>query len=328
MTRQNNEQLLQDIPRRERPGIGSAIRTWFKRHLQVLIYSLGQLWRSPFSMFMTAAVIGIALALPTGLHVLLKNAQHLSGGWDGAARLSLFLKTDTTDEQARQLKNRIQKMSEVSEVDYISREMALDEFKRKSGFGDALTALNENPLPAVLIITPHLQHSDASQVEQLANRLRTFKQVELAQLDQEWIKRLYAIMDIVGRGVLVLGAMLALAVLLVVGNTIRLAIQNRRDEIVVIKLIGGTDAFIRRPFLYTGFWYGLFGGLLAIVLVYLALWAVSNPVERLAGMYQSSLTLQKMDSETITILLLTSIGLGLGGSWLAVGRHLRAIEPR
>ena len=328
MTRQNNEQLLQDIPRRERPGIGSAIRTWFKRHLQVLIYSLGQLWRSPFSMFMTAAVIGIALALPTGLHVLLKNAQHLSGGWDGAARLSLFLKTDTTDEQARQLKNRIQKMSEVSEVDYISREMALDEFKRKSGFGDALTALNENPLPAVLIITPHLQHSDASQVEQLANRLRAFKQVELAQLDQEWIKRLYAIMDIVGRGVLVLGAMLALAVLLVVGNTIRLAIQNRRDEIVVIKLIGGTDAFIRRPFLYTGFWYGLFGGLLAIVLVYLALWAVSNPVERLAGMYQSSLTLQKMDSETITILLLTSIGLGLGGSWLAVGRHLRAIEPR
>lgn len=327
MARQN-EQLLEDIPRRERPGVVSAIRTWFKRHAQVLIYSLGQLWRAPFSMLMTAAVIGIALALPTGLHVLLKNAQQLSGGWDGAARLSLFLQTETTDEQALQLKNRIQKMPEVSEVDYISREMALDEFKRKSGFGEALTALKENPLPAVLIVTPQLQHSDAGQVEQLANRLRALDQVELAQLDQEWIKRLYAIMDIVGRGVLVLGAMLAVAVLLVVGNTIRLAIQNRRDEIVVVKLIGGTDGFIRRPFLYTGFWYGLFGGLLALALVYLALWSVSSPVERLAGMYQSSLTLQKMDLETITILLLTSIGLGLGGSWLAVGRHLRAIEPR
>ena len=327
MARQN-EQLLKDAPRRERPGMLSATRAYFTRHLQVLLYSLGQLWRSPFSMMMTAAVIGIALALPTGLHVLLQNAQNISGGWDGAARLSLFLHTTTTDEQARQLKNRIQQMPEVSEVDYISREMALDEFKQKSGFGEALTALNENPLPAVLIVTPQLQHSDASQVEQLAKRLREDKYVELAQLDQEWIKRLYAIMDIVGRGVLVLGAMLALAVLLVVGNTIRLAIQNRRDEIVIIKLIGGTDAFIRRPFLYTGFWYGLFGGLLAMALVYVALWAVESPVERLAGMYQSTLTLQKLDPETITILLLTSIGLGLGGSWLAVGRHLRAIEPR
>jgi len=323
-----HNQLLEDIPQRERPGAGSAIKTYFMRHAQVLIYSLGQLWRTPFSMLMTAAVIGIALALPTGMHVLLKNAQHISGGWDGAAKLSLFLKTSTTDEQARNLLNKLQAMPEIAEVDYISREKALAEFKRKSGFGDALTALNENPLPAVLVVTPHLQHNDAEKVENLGNRLRSYKQVELVQLDRQWVKRLYAIMDIVGRGVLVLGAMLAIAVLLVVGNTIRLAIQNRRDEIVIIKLIGGTDAFIRRPFLYTGFWYGFFGGILALVLVYLALLAISSPVETLAGMYQSALTLQKLDSGTITILLLMSVTLGLGGSWIAVGRHLREIEPR
>lgn len=323
-----HDQLLEDIPLRERPGLSSAVKTYFMRHAQVLIYSLGQLWRAPFSLIMTAAVIGIALALPTGLHVLLKNAQHISGGWDGAAKVSLFLKTTTTDEQARKLRNQIQKLPEIAEVDYISRNQALAEFKRKSGFGEALTALKENPLPAVLIVTPHLQHSDADKVESLSHRLRTYKHVELAQLDRQWVKRLYAIMDIVGRGVVVLGAMLAIAVLLVVGNTIRLAIQNRRDEIVIIKLIGGTDAFIRRPFLYTGFWYGFIGGIMALILVYLAVWSVSSPVEKLAGMYQSELTLQKLDFGTITILLFLSITLGLGGSWIAVGRHLREIEPR
>jgi cell division transport system permease protein len=134
-------------------------------------------------------------------------------------------------------------------------------------------------------------------------------------------------MDIVSQAVIILGFMISLAVLLVVGNTIRLAIQNRRDEIVIVKLIGGTDAFIRRPFLYTGFWYGLIGGLIALILVYIALLLMSSPVERLAGLYQAPFSLHKMDFGTIITILGLSIGLGLGGSWLAVGRHLREIEP-
>lgn len=323
-----DDQLLRDIPQREKAGFSTSVKTYFMRHAQVLIYSLGQLWRTPFSMMMTATVIGIALALPTGMHVLLKNAQHISGGWEGAAKISLFLKTSTSDQQAQRLRNQIQQLPEIAEVDYISRKQALAEFKQQSGFGDALAALKENPLPAVLVVIPHLQHTDADKVESLTNRFRTFKYVEFAQLDRQWVKRLYAFMDIVGRGVLVLGAMLAVAVLLVVGNTIRLAIQNRRDEIVVIKLIGGTDAFIRRPFLYTGFWYGLIGGIIALILVYLAIWLISSPVEKLAGLYQAPLTLQKLDLGTISILLGMSIMLGLGGSWIAVGRHLREIEPR
>jgi cell division transport system permease protein len=134
-------------------------------------------------------------------------------------------------------------------------------------------------------------------------------------------------MDIVSQAVIILGFLISLAVLLVVGNTIRLAIQNRRDEIVIVKLIGGTNAFIRRPFLYTGFWYGFFGGIIALILVYFALLLMSSPVERLAGLYQSTFSLHKMDFGTIITILVLSISLGLGGSWLAVGRHLREIEP-
>jgi len=327
MSRQESH-ILHETVQRERPGLGSGIKTYFLRHAQVFFYSLGQLWRTPFAMLMTAAVIGIALALPTGLHVLLKNAQALSGGWDGVAKLSVFLKTSVSDDQAKQLRNHIRQLPQVAEVDYISRAQALAEFKRQSGFGDALAALDDNPLPAVLVITPKLQHTDAASIQALADRLKQDKAVEFTQLDRQWLQRLYGIMDIVGRGVIILGAALALAVLLVVGNTIRLAIQNRREEIVVVKLIGGTDAFIRRPFLYTGFWYGLFGGIIALVLVELALWLINGPVENLAGLYASGFALHKLDAGTITTLLTLSILLGLGGSWLAVGRHLREIEPR
>jgi cell division transport system permease protein len=180
----------------------------------------------------------------------------------------------------------------------------------------------------VLVITPRLQNNDAAAIQALAKRLKQNPAVEFTQLDRQWLQRLYGIMHIIGRGVLILGVALALAVVLVVGNTIRLAIQNRRQEIVVIKLIGGTNAFIRRPFLYTGFWYGLFGGIIALILVELALWTINGPVENLAGLYASRFYLHNLDIWTIFTLLLLSVSLGLAGSWLAVGRHLREIEPR
>ncbi len=308
-------------------ALATGLHVWLLRHLQVFFYSLGQLSRHPFATLMTAAVIGIALALPAGLHVVLKNAQQVSGGWDGAAKISLFLKKTVDDRQARALQAQIRKLPEVGQVRYISRDHALEEFQRLSGFGDALDALEDNPLPSVLVIQPGLAASQPAQTRQLLEKLRNYPEVDIANLDMQWVKRLYAIMDIVRRGVLVLAVLLAMAVLLVVGNTIRLAIQNRRDEIVVMKLIGGTDAFIRRPFLYTGFWYGLFGGLIAFVLVSLSFSVLSGPIERLAGLYQQQFVLSGLDFDSALLLFAASILLGLGGSWLAVGRHLRDIEP-
>lgn len=306
----------------------TLLKTYLLRHVQVFFYSLGQLIRQPFSLLMTAAVIGIALALPTGLHVLLKNIQQLSGEWDRTTQISVFLTTDTSEQRARDLQKQIERFPEVEKVSYISRQKALAEFQRLSGFGDALKALKHNPLPSVLVVQPLITLDEQNTSNQLIKKLQSIKDVDIAQRDKQWIKRLYAIIDIVRRGVILLSIMLALAVLLVVGNTIRLAIQNRRDEIIITKLIGGTNAFIRRPFLYTGFWYGLFGGFIAIFLVSFSLLLLHGPVEQLTSLYQGSFSLANLSIGTSFTLLASSILLGLAGSWLAVGRHLREIEPR
>lgn len=312
-----------------RPGFITLVQSYFIRHIQVFFYSLGQLSRAPISTLMTCMVIGIALALPTGLHTLLNNAQQLSGGWESTAQISVFLKKKIPESQAQKIKADIQRWPDVISVHYISREQALKEFQNLSGFGDALKALNTNPLPSVLVVKPKLSAQTNEQTtEKLLNKLQNLRQTDKAQLDMQWVRRLYAIMNIVERGVQILGFLLALAVLLVVGNTIRLAIQNRRKEIVVMKLIGGTDAFIRRPFLYTGFWYGLFGGIIAWILVSFTILSISNPIEKLTALYQNQFELNNISFLTALTLIMISIFLGLLGSWFAVGRHLREIEPQ
>ena len=303
------------------------VNAYFTHHLWVLVSSLGVLWRTPFATFMTAAVIGIALALPAGLHVLLQNVQQLSTGWEGTAQMSLFLKEDIPEKQIQSLAKKLRKWDGVAEVRYISRDQALAEFRELSGFGGALDSLNENPLPAVLLVRPTSEAAEPAQMELLLGKVKKLKPVDLAQLDMEWVRRLSGIIELGKRGVLLLASLLALAILLVVGNTIRLTILNRRDEIVVTKLIGATNTFIRRPFLYTGFWYGLMGAVLAWVLVGILLGLLSDPVNHLSFLYNSQFSLGGLDLETTAILLGSGILLGLLGSWLAVGKHLKAIEP-
>ncbi|MDH5444325.1 MAG: permease-like cell division protein FtsX [Gammaproteobacteria bacterium] len=314
--------------RQRKPGVSTLLGSYLLRHAQTLIYSLGQLLRTPFSLLMTTAVIGIALALPTGLQVVLKNAELLSGKIDSAAQISLFLKKGASEAQAKQLAERLEAMPEISKVHFINKQAALKEFKQNAGFAEAMQALKENPLPHVIVIQPSISHTGETTMQKLLGRLQNMLHVDVAQLDEEWIKRLYTIMDFIKRGVWLLGSMLGLAVLLVVGNTIRLAIQNRRDEIVIVKLIGGTDAFIRRPFLYTGFWYGLFGALIAFILISIALLLLNDPIERLAQLYYSDVLLSSLDFQTTLALFGSGIVLGLAGSWLAVSRHLRDIEPK
>jgi len=305
----------------------ARLRNYFLRHLQSFFYALGQMARRPFAAGMTAAVIGIALALPAGLHIVLENAQHVTSGWEGATQMSLFLRKGTSERQASALADRLRSKPSIEAVEYVSAEQAMEEFRHLSGFGEALDALETNPLPPVLVVRPGLKSSEPDAIQSLLDRLREFPEVDLAQLDMQWVKRLYALMDIISRGVWVLGSVLGLAVLLVVGNTIRLAIQNRRNEIVVMKLIGGTDAFIRRPFLYSGFWYGLAGGITASLLVNASLMLLQEPVHQLAALYHSPFRLSNLDTAGVAVVLGTGTLLGLAGSWLAVGRHLREIEP-
>jgi cell division transport system permease protein len=313
--------------RRPLPGWG-WLRGWLLRHAQTALSSLGRLYRTPAASLMTAAVIGIALALPAGLYLLVDNLRDLGQRWDGSASLSLFLQQDLPEVRARQLAERLRGWPEIGQVQLISPDEALAEFRALSGFGDALDALDANPLPAVLTVRPAHEHIEAEQVRQLQDKLAALPEVEQAQLDLQWVQRFAAMLAIVQRGILLMGGLLALAVLLIVGNTIRLDIFNRREEIEVSKLIGATNAFIRRPFLYSGLWYGLFGATLAWFLVELAFWQLRAPVRQLAGLYQSEFSLATFSFSASLGLLLLGILLGLAGSWLAVGRHLSDIQPR
>ena len=316
--------------RQLRPSFSSHFKEFFVRHLQVFFYSLGLLRRTPFSTLLTAAALGIALALPAGLYVILDHAKQLSGDFDSINQMSLFMKQDISTQAIDRLQKKLNAWPEIAQVKHIDRAAALKEFQENSGFGDALKALKDNPLPHLLIVYPSLTHNEAEQINHLLADLKKLPEVNLVQLDIQWLQRLYAIIHIAQRGIFIIGALLALAVLLIIGNTIRLAIENRRSEIVVMKLIGATDSFIRRPFLYTGFWYGLFGSLIAILLVNLSLLMISNPLAHLSSLYNNSelFSLGLMGINTSLTLLVSSCVLGWLGARMAVGRHLKEIEPK
>ncbi len=329
--KQKQKQKAQTVPLRQlRPSFSSRFKEFFIRHLQVFFYSLGLLSRKPFATLLTAASLGIALALPAGLYVILDHAKQLSGDFDSINQISLFIKKGVSEQAIERLQKKLTAYPEIAQVKHINREQALKEFQENSGFGDALKALKDNPLPHLLIVYPSLSHNEPEQINQLLEQLKKLPQVHLVQLDIHWLQRLYAIIHIAQRGILIISALLALATLLIIGNTIRLAIENRRSEIVVMKLIGATDSFIRRPFLYTGFWYGLFGSLIAILLVNLSLIIISDPLAHLSSLYNNSklFSLGLMGIKTSLTLLTTGCVLGWLGARLAVGKHLKEIEPK
>lgn len=309
-------------------SVNDRIKGYFANHREVALVSLKRLIAAPVPSIMTWAVIAIALALPAGLFLCLQNAQQLSSGWERAAQISVYLKLELSEADGRRLSEMIGARADVKEAKYISSEQALAEFREISGFGEALEYLNENPLPAVILAFPDTEAGNLASTRVLLNYLQGLPEVDQAQLDLKWVQRLFSIMDLGKRAVLILGVLLSLAVLLVVGNTIRLAIEARRAEIVVVKLVGGTDAFVRRPFLYTGIWYGLGGGLLAWLIINLVLFWLSSPLSRIVNAYGGSFQLAGLGIPATLILLGLSLLLGLMGAWIAVGRHLSEIEPK
>lgn len=296
------------------------------RHAQVLFATFGQLARAPLATLLTLTAIGITLALPSGLYVVLDNLERLSAGWERSAQVSLFLKRDVSEAGARKLAQQIRALPTVTGVEFISRDAALAEFKRESGFGAALNALDSNPLPAVLIVRPAA--SDPLAVETLVASLARLPGVDLAQLDIEWLRRLTAVLQLAERAVLLLAVLLSLAVLLIIGNTIRLGVVNRQTEIEIVQLVGGTPAFIRRPFLYTGLLQGLLGGLLAWILVDSSLWLLNGPTHELAGLYGSRFALSGLGVSLGLIVASGGAVLGWMGARLAVGQQLRRFEAR
>jgi cell division transport system permease protein len=313
--------------RRRGPRLLDLPGIWLGQHLQSAMATLRRLLETPLPTGMTVAVIGISLALPAALYVLADNLRTMAGGWDQTAAISLFLQYETNDGDANRVAADLRGWPEIAQVQMITREKALDEFRALGGFEEALEQLKNNPLPVVLAIYPRTEHSPPAQLETLQTKLLELPEVDFARMDTLWLQRFQAILDLIQTGVLLLGGLLGMGVLLIVGNSIRLEILNRRIEIEIMELVGATAAFIRRPFLYAGAWYGLLGGLTAWLLVTLAILLLQGPVSRLASLYRSEFPLSGLGLSAMGIILMGSVLLGLVGSWIAVNRHLRGAEP-
>ena len=300
---------------------------WIAQHTRAMLVSIGQLSKNPIGNMFSVAVIGITLALPAGLHLIINNATQILENWEGNIQIAVYLKPQVNETQARQLSQDLQSDPVIDNITLISKDQALNEYKTLSGFAEALEALEENPLPNMLIIRPNIDNLSSVAGNELISRLANMEEVESAQLDHQWVNRLIAILDILKRGVIILITLFSMAVLLIVGNTIRLSIFNKRTEIEIDKLFGATNSFIQGPFLYTGLIYGAGGSLVAWCLLLLLTFIMQDPVNQLSILYGSEFTIEGLKAKEVSTLLGIGGGLGLLGSWIAVGRHLSATEP-
>jgi cell division transport system permease protein len=302
------------------------MQIWLKQHAHAFFFSLGQYIKNPINNILTTFVIGISLAFPAGFYVFLNNVQIISANWDKTIEINLFLDTTINEQQANDLANRILKRDDVAQTILIKKDEALTEYKKLSGFSDVLNVLNQNPFPNVILVKPVFKDIDENKTKKLIADLEIIPEIDNLQYDNTWIKRLIHIIKIVKLLTFILSALLAIAVLLVIGNTIRLSIYNYRHEIEITKLFGGTDSFIQRPFLYSGVWYGIFGSIIAWFLIAVSIQILSESIKNLSTLYASDFNLVGLGITNTLRLFGTGVLLGLFGSWISVKRHLYIIE--
>lgn len=308
-------------------SLSDSTGSWLSLHRHALFSSLGKLAKAPFSSLLTLLVIAIALMLPTTLHLLISNGTQVSSQLDSSNQISLFLKQSVSNNSGETLSNKLKLDRDIVGLTLTTKEEALKEFQQYSGFSSAIETLEINPLPVVIQITPSAELKSVEQIQPLLNRLKALPETDFAQLDMQWVQRLQAIVEIAERGTMLLALLLSLAVLLIIGNTIRLELQNRRDEIIITKLVGATDAFIRRPFLYSGFWYGLLSGLTAWLMTAGTILLLENPIQNLSSLYESDFQLHFLTPTESTILLGLSAFLGICGAWIVCNHHLKIMQP-
>ena len=300
-----------------RPRVG--LRAWREQHLYSFFSSLGRLVARPWSTLLTLLVMALALALPLLLWLGLGNASQLHGDMRDAGAISVFLKPHLDDAAVAALASRVRARPDVAAVVVRTPQQGLEEFRNQAGFSDALNVLRDNPLPAVLLVTPR---ADGAGAAALAAAFGRETDVDLVQYDAAWRQRLEAILGTATRAAQLLAGLLALAVLLVIGNTVRLDILGRAEEIDVMQLLGASAGFVRRPFLYAGLWYGLFSAALALLVVALVEWALAAPLQALVASYDHRFAVRGLGVVAALATLATGAALGWCGAWLATWRHL------
>lgn len=308
-------------------GLVQRFIYFWVHNFRQIVTSLGEIWRTPLSSAMTIAVMGLSLTLPATLHIIVKNVQSINLEWDNASEISLFLNDDLSDQQIASAIRRISAYDEVDKLQYISKQQALNEFKEQSGFGEALDYLEDNPLPASFVITPTNHYRQQQQAQQLLTKLEKEREIDFGKIDIEWLTRLNAIVSMLEESVFTVAVLLMLSVVLIIGNTIRLSIISRREEIEVMKLVGATESFIQRPFVYTGIWYGLMGGFVAFVVVAFVVWWMQSALVDISGVYMADFTIEGLVLSEFVILMSLASALGFSGAFWSVHRHIKEIEP-
>lgn len=292
-------------------------------HGRSAVSSLGRLIRRPIATSVTVLAAAVALSFPFALYIMLDNAHRALGGLDRNAQFTVFLRHDLDESQTALVAATLRRWDAVRHARVVTRAEALAEYQRMTGFDDVQALFEgENPLPDLIVVTPRIGTPDRAALAALRDRLSAQSEVDSVQIDLVWVDRLAAIVETLRRIIQVLFVMLGLGILLVTGNTIRLGIESRREEIGITRLFGATDAFIRRPFLYTGLWYGLTAGGIACLLVAGATWLVAEPVERLVMLYSSDFELLGLQPWSAVVVIAAGGLLGLGGAWVAVAREL------
>ena len=309
---------------------GNFIDKWhaYKNiHAHALFSSRGRLVASKFSSAMTIVVLAIAISLASGFYILVTNLQQLVGNLEASNQISLFLKEETPEVRARSFADKIRLNPDIQEVKLISREQALEEFQAYSGFGEAVKALEKNPLPIVIQVLPKNSLENEQAVAVLLDDFNRSPEVDFAQMDMQWVKRLQSIIEVARVGVTLLSLLLGAGVLFITANTIRLELHNRRDEVVIAKLVGATNGFIHRPFLYSGFWIGFFSGVTAWFIVTIIMLILKQSVENLSRLYDSSFHLLFLGFvDTLALLIISSV-LGVFGSWIVLHFQLKQLKP-
>lgn len=298
---------------------------WFAHHWHALVLALKRLAGAPIGNLLSIIVIGIAFSLPAGVYVLLENLQAFSAQVSGAPQLSLFLELDADSGEVAQIGTRLKEHPQVASFEFISRESALEQLKQGSGLTDLVDGLERNPLPDAFVI--NARGLSPAALEELRAEVQKWPRIEHVQLDSAWAKRLDALINLGRLAVLMLAALLSFALVAVTFNTIRLQILTKRDEIEVSKLIGATNGFIRRPFLYFGAIQGMAGGVAAWLIISLGIHLIDDDLRNLAQLYAVDLSLYHLSPEDSLTLLLFSACLGWVGAWLSVANHLWQIEP-
>lgn len=305
----------------------SAMSHYFSQHRKALGRVGQQILHAPVSSLFTSSVIGVALVFPVLLVLVLYNLSGIHYDWKGAAQISLFLKQGVPELDASALADDIRNRDNIESVQFISNRQALEDLKGRYDFDQVLDGLDDNPLPHLILITPAESLIALEQLQAMAEQLEQIPEVDKAHLDAIWVERLRNIVAFVERILWVVSLLFGAAVLVIIGNTIRLAIEGRREEIVVVKLVGGTDAFVCRPFLYLGMTLGLVGGVLAAMVVQGVVLMLTEPIAELVHSYQGEYALSGLGFVSTLLVLFTGGLLGWLGAWLAVRRHLREVEP-